>query len=171
MRRASALLLVALVACSSGSSRPAVSAPPVTLACRDSIATPSQPDAGLTAVLGVVALPTTGTALQTAPSGEPTGRLFAKAGLVVRAGSALDLVVPAGVGLLIGWGNPAPRTSHLVVASCPGAGWLAFAGGYWVDHPACASLLVRVGGHQQRVSIGVGAACPGERPPAQPTSS
>ena len=50
-----------------------------------------------------------------------------------------------------------------------GGGWLAYAGGYWIDHPACVSIIVRAGARQQQVDIGVGTACPGQRPPAEPS--
>jgi AcrR family transcriptional regulator len=33
-----------------------------------------------------------------------------------------------------------------------------------IDHPACVPIIVRAGGKQQRVHIGVGTACPGQRP-------
>jgi hypothetical protein len=74
----------------------------------------------------------------------------------------------------IGWGNAGEghRGTTIVVDACTGpegAKWLAYAGGYYVRDPFCAPLLVAA--HQQRrqVRIGVGKACPGQRPPPQPT--
>jgi hypothetical protein len=80
--------------------------------------------------------------------------------------------------MAVSWGNagdPPPR-SRFVVDDCRGAGatgsrWLAYAGGYYVSHPACVSLDVVANGRRRRVRIGVGRACPGQRPPPQPTQS
>ena len=59
------------------------------------------------------------------------------------------------------------------VGNCAGTGggWAAFAGGYRVDHPACVPVIVRAGGKEQQVHIGVGTACPGQQPPQVPTQS
>jgi len=77
--------------------------------------------------------------------------------------------------LSIGWGGaPAAPSHRLLVPNCanPGdAGWLAYAGGYWIDHPACVPLIVKAGGKQQQVHIGLGIACPGQRPPQEPSES
>jgi hypothetical protein len=100
---------------------------------------------------------TTGRALQANRSGEddPTARLFAKNGLLVRPGSTFELVVPRRWRdrLTISWGK-SPRTSHLLVSGCGtpgGADWLAYAGGYYVDDPACVPLLVRANRASRRV--------------------
>ena len=130
--------------------------------------------APLQVVLGVVALPISPgyPALQTALSGDGNGplRLFAKHGLVVRPGSKFELIVPARFTnrLSIGWDTPSHR---VVVNNCSnpgGGGWLAYVGGYWIDHPACVPVIVRAGNRQQQVHIGVGTACPGQRPPQGP---
>lgn len=144
-------------------------------------------------MLGVVALPaaaTRPTALQTARSGErdPRARLFAKWGLWIKVDARFELVVPreAADRLSIMWGSPGQRTQHLLVPGCQagtcsandGSGacdrsdeWLAYAGGYLVRQVACLPLLVRASGQQQRVLIGVGAPCPGQKPPPQPTEA
>jgi hypothetical protein len=133
--------------------------------------------APLQVVLGVVALPVSPgyPALQTSLSGDGNGplRLFAKTGLVIRPGTTFELIVPARFTsrLSIGWGTPSHR---VVVSHCVGTGggrWLAYAGGYWIDHPACVPVIVRAGGKQQQVHIGVGTACPGQRPPQGPSQS
>ena len=69
----------------------------------------------------------------------------------------------------IGWGNPGLPARRLVVPVCPGSGWLAFAGGFYVPRPACLPIVVSTGGQQRRVFVGVGAPCPGQ-PPAPPPS-
>ena len=135
--------------------------------------------APLQVVLGVVALPASPRypALQTSLSGDGSGapRLFAKTGLVIRPGTTFELIVPAPFTnrLSIGWGLPGMPHHRVVVNSCPdpGGGWLAYAGGYWIDHPACVPIIVRAGSKQQRVDIGLGKACPGQRPPQGPSQS
>ncbi len=138
------------------------------------------PTASLQIVLGVVALPTSPgyPALQTALTGDAgSGRLFAKTGLLVKPGTTFELVVPADYTdqLGIGWGGaPSAPTSKLTVAECPnpgGADWLAYAGGYWIDHPACVPLIVKAGGKEQQVHIGLGTACPGQLPPQGPNET
>src|SRR5207253_11145210 len=125
-----------------------------------------------------------------APSGErdPSARLFAKEGLFIKTDAALELVVPDQVAsrFAIGWGSPARRTRHLVVQGCPpgscaadhgssvcdsSSSWLGYPGGYSVRQVGCLPLLVRAAGQEQRVLIGVGAPCPGQQPPPDPTNT
>jgi hypothetical protein len=135
--------------------------------------------APLQVVLGVVALPTSPgyPALQTFLSGDGNGplRLFAKTGLVIRPGTTFELIVPARFTgqLSIAWGMPGTPSHRVLVGNCAstGGGWLAYAGGYWIDHPACVPIIVRAGGIQQQVHVGVGMACPGQRPPQGPSQS
>jgi hypothetical protein len=136
--------------------------------------------APLQVVLGVVALPISPRypALGTARSGDGNGplRLFAKTGLFFRPGAKFELIVPARFAsrLRIGWGAPGTPSQIVEVSNCasPGVGgWLAVAGGYWIDHPACVPIIVRAGGKQRQVHIGVGKACPGQRPPQGPSQS
>jgi hypothetical protein len=136
--------------------------------------------APLQVVLGVVALPISPRypALGTALSGDGNGplRLFAKTGLFFRPGTKFELIVPARFAsrLRIGWGAPGSPSQIVEVSNCAnpgGGGWLAIPGGYWIDHPACVPIIVRAGGKQQQVHIGVGKACPGQRPPQEPSQS
>jgi hypothetical protein len=149
------------------------------LACGDYIDNNAQA-APLQVVLGVVALPVSPgyPALGTSLSGDGNGplRLFAKTGLVIRPGTRFELIVPARFTsrLRIGWGKPGTPSQRVVVDDCANTGgprWLAYAGGYWIDHPACVSIIVSAGGKQQQVHIGIGTACPGQRPPQEPTQS
>jgi len=102
---------------------------------------------------GVVALPISPRypALQTSLSGDGNRalRVFAKTGLVIRPGTTFELIVPARFTnrLSIGWGLPGTPGRRVVVNSCssPGGGWLAYVGGHWIDHPACAPVIVRAG--------------------------
>jgi hypothetical protein len=141
------------------------------------------PGSDLRVVLGVVALPASpgAAALQTASSGDASAagaRLFAKRGLVVKAGTSFEIEVPrdAADRLSIGWGNPARRAGRVVVRDCrrrsgAASGWLAYAGGYWVADPGCVTVVVRARGQARRVRIGLGAACPGQQPPQGPSES
>jgi hypothetical protein len=150
------------------------------LSCHDSIGT-HRPVPGLQVILGVVALPTStaGPALQTSRTGQTpsTPRLFAKTGLLIRAGTDFRIVVPQGSGrqLGIGWGSTASPSQAIVVSHCPRAGlpgnWIAFAGGYWLNHPACVALQVQTMHKTRTVHIGLGTPCPGQRPPPQPSQS
>jgi hypothetical protein len=173
-------LVVLIASCSFGpasSVRPSqaartLPASTASLACQDAIASQDSPDSNLSVVFDQVALPTSN-ALQANRSSEPNGstRLFAKIGLLIASGASFELVVPAEwVGhLMIGWGNPGIRTSRLHVSGCVAnttqKRWLVYAGGYWVDTPACVPLRVTAGGRDQLVQIGIGKACPGQSAP------
>jgi hypothetical protein len=91
------------------------------LACQDAIASEDSPDSYLSVVFNQVALPTSN-ALQANRSSEqdPSARLFAKIGLFIASGASFELIVPAEwVGrLMIGWGNPGIRATHLHVSGC-----------------------------------------------------
>jgi hypothetical protein len=189
--------LLALTACSTNSrSEPSGASPHASQSLDTSVVSGSSPSVqhldcsdyigahpvvpGLQVVLGVVALPisTAGPALQTARTGDTSiPRLFAKTGLLVRAGTDFQIVVPRGSGnrLGIGWGSSASPSKAVVVSHCPRAHlpvkWIAFAGGYWLDHPACVRLEVRTADRQRSVRLGLGAPCPGQAPPPQPTFS
>jgi hypothetical protein len=129
--------------------------------------------APLQVVLGVVALPISPgyPALGTSLSGEGNGRLrlFAKTGPVIRPDTTFELIVPAECANRLSSGPGLPGTPRRRVAgnncSDPGGGWLAYAGGFWIDRPACVPIIVGAGGKQQEVPIGVGTPCPGQQPP------
>ena len=190
---AAAAALLVLSGCTAGS-RPVSSAPSseaspspasgalsghaVALDCGDYIGA-HPPVKGLQVVLGVVALPTStaGPALQTALTGDSPSspRLFAKTGLLIKAGTdfQIDVAATAGDRLGIGWGSAATPSRAVVVRHCAAPGlpsrWLAYAGGYWLDRPACVVLQVRTATRRTLVHIGLGTPCPGQRPPPQPS--
>ena len=125
-------------------------------------------------LLGVVAL-TTSEALGASESGDPgTPALFAKIGLLVRAGTPfeLDVAPQPGNRVAIGWGNrsfrPSPRFVVPACADTYGTGWLVYPGGYWADRPLCLPINVRAAGREQQVHVGLGTACPGQDPPPSP---
>ena len=94
-------------------------------------------------------------------------------GLVIKPGTTFELIVPAPLTsrLSIGWSTPSHRVVVSGCASPGGGGWLGYVGGYWIDHPACVPIIVRAGHRQQQVHIGLGTACPGQRPPQAPSQS
>ena len=158
-------------------SRPASSAVPAAqsvLDCGAVIGSQASP-APMQVVLGVVALPASPgyPALGTSLSGNGNGplRLFAKTGLLIRPGATFELIVPDAFTsrLSIGWGSPGIPSHRVLVDNCAdtGGAWLAYAGGYWIDSPGCVPVIVSAGGKQQEVHIGVGTACPGQRPPQE----
>ena len=137
------------------------------LACQEYVdnAGPEAPDR---VVLGVVSLPVSPSVqqLRTGLPDRANPRLFAKHGLSVRAGTSFDLIIvdPTDGQVAMGWGNAneVEPGLHLSVRACPAAGsseWLAFAGGYYLDRPACITLIVRTAQDEARVRIGVGTAC------------
>ena len=145
------------------------------LNCDQVIDETDAPPESMTVVLGGLALPASTTmsaALQATRVMTPeTGdAYFAKWGLLVRRDTRVELSVPprAAGELWIGWGNAAQPSDRVVVGRCPGSRpWVAFVGGYWVRGPGCFELLISVNGsRQQTVSIGIGAPCPGQSPPA-----
>jgi hypothetical protein len=163
----------ASTASSSGRSSPDVPAL-ASLTCSEPIDGGPVP-AGWQVVLGVVALPTSpgSPALQAADDRDPTlPTLFAKTGLLVRAGHPFELDAPdAGANRIgLGWGNALTfrPSARFAVPSCPDSfrtGWLSYPGGYWVDRPVCLPLTVRAAGRSQVVRIGIGIPCPGQQPP------
>jgi hypothetical protein len=153
-------------------------APATSLPCKNSIESLDEPtvDSGHTVVLGRVVLPT-GRALGVNRTAEDQEfPLFAKDGLVLKAGTSFELIVPSEwrSRLRIGWGSPAHPTTRIQVPRCPAEDpskpWLAYAGGYFVSEPACVALIVRAANESQRVRIGVGAPCPGQDPPPAPVN-
>lgn len=149
------------------------------LKCDDYVDSSQAPPVDFEVALGVVALPTSPSspALQTSHSGEGRGplRLFAKTGLVIKSGTNFELIVPARVANRprIRWGEVPPTPGHrVVISNCASplrSRWLAYVGGYWINRPACVPLIVKVGDREQKVHIGLGAPCPGQRPPQGPS--
>ncbi len=188
-RRAGAggALLLLMAACSGPSSPPPITTPSLNGASSTSSAeggTSSDcnpiddalPPSDRLVVLGSLALPNPAlaAALGTARDPSPTSTVttfFAKDGLGVTAGTQWRIIVPAEYAghLRIGWGSPAaPGVSVGPATGCDvqtSTGWLWYPGGYWTDHPACYAVIVGVGTRRQRVNVGIGAACPGQRPP------
>jgi hypothetical protein len=120
------------------------------------------PPADRAVLVGAVAMETE--ILQPNPTSETDpAALFAKTGLVVRADAVVDLSVPAAsTGRpWIGWGSPARPARRLRLPGCPGeSGWVVFAGGFWLDEPACVPLTVRSGGREERARLRIGVGCP-----------
>lgn len=130
--------------------------------CADSFA--ANPDDGIL-VLDGVALES-GRVLQVSKSGEklPAAALFAKTGLVVRAGVRVDLTIAGKPGgATMGWRRPGGRSTRVSVPTCPalgGAEWLAWPGGFWLDRPRCVHVAVAIGTRRADVTMSVGRECP-----------
>jgi hypothetical protein len=180
------VVVLTVAACSPSTSTvsPTPSDAMAVLPCQDVIASAAAPPSESSVILDAVALPT-GRALQANKSNDsdPSAKLFAKDGLLIRRGASFDLLVPQQWRgrLLVGWGSPGKPTAHLRVAGCrptqrmPSSSrwdlsddWLVYPGGYSVSQAACVSVLVRAGQAEQTVRIGVGASCPGQGPPPSP---
>ena len=105
------------------------------------------------------------------PPSQPNSKFWAKAGLVDQARHIVRADRPGRMGDTPHdrVGKPGHATTHLWVTSCrsrkAGAHWLAFAGGFTVNKPACVPLIVKAANEQRTVHIGVGKACPGQAPP------
>jgi hypothetical protein len=153
--------------------------PSATLSCQAQINAATAPPSSRTTTLGDVALQTReALGVVFLPNeADPNARFWAKTGLNIKVGASFALVVPPEWRgrLSLGWGLPAQRTTDLKIAGCqwmatqnqtsPRLPWLGFAGGFWVSRPACVSVLVTTRHTTRRLHIGVGAPCPGQRPP------
>ena len=174
-----AVACVLAAACSSGGNEHAVAPVTAELHCMNGYSYVGVvPPPGRTVVLGAVALPTE-RALSTVRSGlAPALRLWTKDGLMVSTDSAVELrVADEWRGKFsFSWGRPEDGPVEQVrvpacAASRGAGGWLGFTGGYYVADPACVSMIVTVGGVEQRVEIGIGAPCAGQDPPLNPSGS
>lgn len=90
-------------------------------------------------------------------------RYFLKDGLLVRPRTGdVEVAVPLAwrrwVG--VGWGSPA-RVSHSVsVTACESEEpWVVYSGGFFVDEPVCAPIIVRVGRRRSVIQVGLGTRC------------
>lgn len=138
--------------------------PTTPLPCNQVIDTSGPPYSGWTKVLGKVWLPRHTLGSGTTDDVADGERHWFKQGLAIRAGSTLTLTVPdAWRGrLAIGWGSPAQPSEQVTIDGCRYARgkWLAYAGGYWVDRPACVPLVVSSGARRTTVHIPLGEDCP-----------
>ena len=135
------------------------------VACASSIAGLPDPPGDYRVVAQNVAVPTASVLRPDDRGGaDPAVRLFAKWGLLVRAGVEVDLQVGPGWQdrARLGWGSPALPATAVHVPACPGpssSAWLVFAGGTWVAQPACVPLFVRSQGQEAQVRLGIGVPC------------
>lgn len=95
------------------------------------------------------------------------GLQFAKVGLVLKAGTAFTLSVPAEMHgtMLIGWSNSGYTLAHsLTIPGCtssqPDADWLAYPGGFWLKAPGCVPLTVTQERSSRTIHVPVGMPCP-----------
>lgn len=161
-------LLVAVASCSA--EHPSPEPTPTEVSCDDSVGKNVDVPENYESILETVALPTaesSQSAIQAVARDDiRPGFYFAKTGLLVRAGSGVTLRLEGSTtsgGM--SWGAPGDFSPSLRVPPCEGQGWLAFAGGFLVSPPACLDVLVRTtDGQEERVSIGAGQPCEGQRP-------
>lgn len=143
------------------SNSPSGDASPLLVDCADSFG--ANPGGGVIALDGVEL--ESGRVLQVSKSGEkvPAAALFAKTGLVVRAGVAVDLTIVGNAGTTMGWGSPAGRSTRVQVPACPALGttdWLAWPGGFWLATPRCVHVAVAIGSRRADARMSVGRECP-----------
>ena len=137
------------------------------LRCADAVTTTPAPGEQYRVVAAAVTVPST--VVQPHESSEAPGptRLFAKWGLHVRAGAAVEVRVAPGWEdrARIGWGPGAVPTTTVQVEACPAASasaaWSVYTGGTWVANPACVPLVIQSQGRQAEVRLAIGAACDG----------
>lgn len=135
------------------------------LSCVDSVATEADPGERYRIVAETVAV--SSQVLQPNEISDSQGptRLFAKWGLYVRAGAAVEVQVAPGWEnrVRIGWGGPATPVTTVQVEACPAtstsAAWSVFTGGTWVASPECVPLMIWTEGRQVEVRLAVGAGC------------
>ncbi|MDW3848084.1 hypothetical protein NMK34_15870 [Micromonospora sp. BRA006-A] len=167
-------LLLAAAGCTSedDAERPerAASLPPLPeggqrLRCADSVATTPAPGEGYRVVADAVAVSSTVVQPNESSGGRGPTRLFAKWGLLVRVGAAVEVRVAPGweERARIGWGPGAVPATTVQVEACPAASpstaWSVYTGGTWVAGPACVPLVIQSHGRQVEVRVAVGAAC------------
>lgn len=165
-----ALLLVlgALTACTPAAPAPSpepTASPfdPTAIPCDQAIDALAGPPPGYSVLLDSVGLPV-GRKLDINVIADVSPRRFAKQGLVVRAGTPVELRIPADWEgrAWIEWGNSSHAKNVITVPPCPDRGsltWLVFAGGFFVDEPACLPIIVRTAGREETARIGVGTDC------------
>ncbi|MEU8157711.1 hypothetical protein AB0B94_29005 [Micromonospora sp. NPDC048986] len=134
--------------------------------CTPSVDTLPAPPAGYRLVGEDVAVPDA-PVMSAEDSGQtdPAARLFAKWGLIVRAGTVVDLRVAPGWQdrARLGWGGTGTPAAAVTVHACPPEGgqaqWMAFVGGTWVTQAACVPLIVTSNGQNDSVDLGIGVPC------------
>lgn len=146
----------------------------VELPCNQLIDTADGPIEEHETILDVVQLPTASVtrALQTSRSAGPPPRYGSKRGLVIRSGAVFQLRVvgPADLDAALSWGSPGKPGRTVMVNGCQSSQkWLVFAGGYRTAKTGCLTVEVVTAAASQQVQIGVGKACEGKEPPAQPS--
>lgn len=159
-----------------GAGEPLPAGTVVKLSCETSILAESDVPENYRLVLPGIALPAAPVleANEVGEAGKPT-RWFAKWGLVVRTGTAVELQVTPGREdrARILWGSSAEPGLAVQVPPCPAPSgqpqWLHFTGGTWVAEPACVPMLVRSEGQEARAMLGIGVGCVGAN--ASPSSA
>ena len=169
-----ALLLVCSFSCS-GASESAAERTQHTINCDHIIGTTAEVNPNRTIVGDVVAFTTTRTLQLGSRDLDFVQYFFSKDGLVVRVGSAFEILIPEGSANRIRWGfrDETGPVQRVIVPACKALDlrddlgrstdpWIAFSGGYWVEEANCVELIVRIPDQEDTiVHIGVGTPCDG----------
>lgn len=110
----------------------------------------------------------TGTGLNQWSAGAASdGLQLQKMGLVMKAGTAFTLSVPAEMSgrMKIGWSDSGyTLADELVIPGCTSAhanaNWLVYPGGFWLKEPGCIPLEVTTDQTTQTIYIPIGKPCP-----------
>lgn len=121
---------------------------------------------GSRVVLGVVSV-APARLQRAAPTGNTPWTHFAKWGMTIHSGAAVQLSVPKAwrSRVAITWGASTPIVSTLHFAACRLAGrgarpWNGYPGGFYVNtSKACVPLTVTVGRRSRTVRFGIGESC------------
>jgi hypothetical protein len=128
------------------------------LDCRATIDLVHMPPDEYISVLDAVALPGPEIPHEIGRIDNESGLGFAKAGLLVRPGTASAITV-ANLDHRIGWGSTDAAQRMDIPACDGGADWLVYAGGFLVPEPACLTLVVESGGDRSEIRIPIDAPC------------
>jgi len=122
---------------------------------------------GIPDVMYLSATATGGTTIQWGGGASYKGLLFSKVGLVLKAGKAFTLEVPAELRghMKIGWSNSGSTVADSLdspgcTSSTDNAAWLVYPGGFWLDAPACVPLTVKHGESVETLHLPIGKPCP-----------
>ena len=144
---------------------PADDRPAETLRCDESIDAVDELPPSFTSVLDVAALPAIAKDAAAQQVDMREDDVFSKLALLVRAGTELEVLVPAGSPVQLHWTNHGDPVARVIVPKCASAhAWVVFAGGVYAPAKGCLDLVVKQGGREAVVHAGIGAPCPGQRP-------
>ncbi|NND13907.1 MAG: hypothetical protein HKO10_08075 [Acidimicrobiia bacterium] len=160
-RRLGEILIAAALLAGCGATPQPTSSEPVDLRCHELIDHINAPPETYNVVADVVAFNPAQLSVSS-PPGDPDGRLWAKDGLVIRAGAQFEILAPTSTGedLTFGWGS-IDGVSAIRVPACEfrGSDWMVYAGGWTPRERGCYDVFIRVDGVIESVQMAIGAPC------------